>query len=332
MRPSPRVTRVPPLLVPLLLVPVALQNKVLSNSPLMWELNENSATRFSLGYFAGNVQGAWAFLTSPNPMIASSRLLSFVGLIGLAWGGWLLLRGVSRWRTVAPAPLALAVFSLTIAVNVLLVFCYYWSNFMDPMASRFALPLHVAMTFCAVLLMATLDRWWPATKALLAIGLIFILGVTTSRYGVHGYSHVGIDEVQWERRFVNALTPGQRIIISNKSTLPWLLEKKPSILIGRARLVPDRLAYQLKRHDFQEILVLQGARPTSPGGDFEIVPADRLPPGFKLELIAEKRFGTKLDRISRLISVDEPPPTDKGPAKKKSGEATVTAPALADES
>ena len=75
----------------------------------------------------------------------------------------------------------------------------------------------------------------------------------------------------------------------------------------RLELVPERLAYQLQAHDFTEILVTQGARPTSVEGNFEITPADRLPPGFKLELIAEKRFGTKIDRISRLVAVEVPP-------------------------
>lgn len=314
------------LLVPLLLVPVALQNKVLSNSPLLWELNEKSATRFSLGYFADNVQGAWNFLFSPNPMLANSRLLSVVGIFALVWAGWRLIRSLPRWRTAAPAPMAFAAFSLAIAANTLLVFCYYWSSFMDPMASRFALPLHLAMAFCAVLLMAALDRRWPATNLLIAGGLIFMLGVTSSRYSVHGYSHVGIDEIQWERRFINALPPGQRIIISNKTTLSWLLEKKPSILIGRARIVADRLAYQLRGHDFLEILVLQGARPTSAEGNFEIAPADRLPPEFKLELLAEKRFGTKLARISRLVAVDV---TEAMPPVNKTA-STPKAPAPAD--
>ena len=140
--------------------------------------------------------------------------------------------------------------------------------------------------------MARLDRWGPATKVLTVAGLLGFLGFTTGQYASHGYSHVGIDEVEWERRFVNALPPGPRLIIANKSTLPWLLEKKPSILISRARFVADRLAHQLQAPDFREILVLQGARPTTAGGDFEIAPPDRLPEGFKVELLAEKRFGT----------------------------------------
>lgn len=291
------------LLVPLLMVPGALQSKVLSNSPLMWELTEKASSRFSLEYFAGNALGAWQFLFSRSIELANSPLLSAVGLGALFWSLWRLGSTLPAWRTVPAPGLVLAAFGLTIAANTLLVFCYYWASFVDRMASRLSLPLHLLLAFSAVLLMARLDRWLPATKILITVALVFCLQSTVTRYASHNYSHVGIDEVEWERRFVNALPPGQRIIISNKSTLPWLLEKKPSIIIGRARLMADRLAYQLHEPTFHEILVLQGARPSTPEGDFSIVPEDRLPDGFKLELIAEKRFGTKLARISRLVSI-----------------------------
>ena len=312
------------LLVPLLLVPCALQNKVLSNSPLLWELTEKAATRFSLDYFPGNALGAYQFLFSRTVELANSRLLSAVGLVALVWVLWRLLRTLPAWRTAPPAGLALAAFGLAIAANTLLVFCYYWSNFTDRMASRFGLPLHLLMACSAVLLMARLDRWWPATRLLGAAGVIYFFGFTTSQYASHGYSHVGIDEVEWEKRFVNALPPGPRLIISNKSTLPWLLEKKPSILIGRAWLVADRLAHQLAVPDFREILILQGSRPTTADGHFEILPQDRLPPGFKVELVAEKRFGTKLARISRLVAVDLPP------ADRKPDSPAAAAPARTD--
>jgi hypothetical protein len=295
------------LLVPLLLVPCALQNKVLSNSPLLWELTEKAATRFSPDYFSNNALGAYQFLFSRTDELANSLLLSSVGVIALLWTLWRLVRPRLTW-SMAPAPVVtLGAFNLAIIANTLLVFCYYWSSFVDRIASRFSLPLHLVLAFSAVLLGAHLDRWWPATKTLIAAGLVFFLGSALSKYAGHYYSHIGIDEVEWERRYVNALPPGQRIIISNKSTLPWLLEKKPSILIARARIVPDRLAYQLHEPTFREILVLQAARPSTPDGDFEIVPEDRLPAGFQVEQITEKRFGSRLARISRLVAVTLPP-------------------------
>jgi hypothetical protein len=44
-------------------------------------------------------------------------------------------------------------------------------------------------------------------------------------------------------------------------------------------------------------------------------PEDLLPPSFHLEVIAEKRFGGRLDRLSRIVSID-PAPDKKKPADK----------------
>jgi len=129
----------------------------------------------------------------------------------------------------------------------------------------------------------------------------------TNRFAQPLYSHTGIDEIEWEKRFVAARPPGPRLVITNKSTLPWLLFKTPSILVGRARLVADRVQYNLQESQFTEILVMQSFRPTTGDGDHAMVPEDKLPPGFELEILAERRFGTKLTRISRLVGVDLPP-------------------------
>ena len=160
------------------------------------------------------------------------------------------------------------------------------------------------MVFVAVMFTHWLDRHLPATTiCLVATGVCF-LSFSVPKQSPHFYSRLGIDEIEWERRYVAALPPAQRIILANNSTIIWLLDKTPSILLNRARLVADRLRYQLGASNFQEILVLQGLRPTSPEGFHAIVPEDRLPDSYHLETLTEKRFGTKIARISRLVAVD----------------------------
>jgi len=58
--------------------------------------------------------------------------------------------------------------------------------------------------------------------------------------------------------------------------------------------------------DFREILVTQSLRPRSADGQFQLVPEEELPPWIHLELVAERRFGTKLARISRVVAIDLP--------------------------
>jgi len=304
------------ILVPWLLVTVALQNKVLSNSPMLWELTEQASTRFSFGYIPGNLEGAAKFLFNTSQEMANSLLLSVAGPVALGWALWRLLRSRPGLLTSNPTTVAFGCFGLAMLANTFLVFCYYWSSFADPMASRFSLPLHLVMAFGIVLMAAEFDRRWPATRWLVVLAALFACGVTTGRVAEHHYSHLGIDEIEWERRFVEERPAGRRLIITNRSTLPWLIEKTPSILIDRARLVSDRVQYQLRDTTFTEIFVLQSLPPTSAMGDHQLLPAERLP-GFHLELLAERRFGTKLARISRLVAIDDsvlPPPKSAGHA------------------
>ena len=52
----------------------------------------------------------------------------------------------------------------------------------------------------------------------------------------------------------------------------------------------------------------QALRPISSEGDRGVDPEDDLPANFHLETLAEKRFGGRWARLSRLIAVDPEPP------------------------
>ncbi|HVU16781.1 MAG TPA: glycosyltransferase family 39 protein [Candidatus Didemnitutus sp.] len=304
------------IVLPWLLVPVALQNKVLSNSPMLWELTEQANTRFSLSYVPANLRGARDFFFNTSQEMANSLFLSVLAPVALLWGLWRAARAGRRLIFGDPASVALGTFALAIVANTALVFCYYWSSFSDPMAARFSLPLYLLIAFLVVLLAGALDRKWMVTPLVIAATVLFAAGVSAGRFAGHHYSHLGIDEIEWERRFVDSLPPAPRLVITNRSTLPWLVEKTPSILIDRARQVADRLQYQLRDTTFKEILVTQALPPTTADGDYQILPAERLP-GFHLELLAERRFGSKLVRISRLVTIDDSVlPSPRAPAPK----------------
>lgn len=298
-------------LAPLLLVPCGLQNKVLSNTKWMWELRDNQESRFSVDYLARNLEGAKVFLFNTSQSFGNSLMLTVLGFLALGWVLWRVLRRRPALREIPADRLALFLVGLGALANTGLIMFYYWSSFNDPMASRFALPLNLVFVFAVVAAGAALGRRWPAVAAVLG-GLAVVATVTaTSRFAQPLYSHTGGDEIEWEKRFVAARPPGPRLIVTNKSTLPWLLLKTPSILVGRARLVADRVQFNLRESMFREILVMQSFRPTTPEGDYAMVPEDKLPKGFELEYLAERRFGTKLTRISRLVSLTLPPAAEK---------------------
>lgn len=295
---------------PLLLLPSALQNKVLSNSRWMWELKDNQATRFSFDYFGGNIRAAWKFFFNTKAELANSWPLTVLGLLSFVY----LLIQLTRLRSIDirrfSDRIALFLFGLGIAINTVLIMFYYWSTLTDPLASRLSLPCYVGLALLTVTAAASIDRGRVSvTAALVAAIGIFAVSINPGHAAYHLYSHLGIDEIEWEKRYIAARPQGERLVVSNTSTIPWLLEKIPSILISRATGVADRLKYQLEQGTFAEILVFQSFRPTTQNGDHEMVPEDRLPAGYELELLAEKRFGTKIVHVSRLVSVKLPLPT-----------------------
>ena len=289
---------------PLLLLPVALHQRVLSESPILWEMKENQTSRFGWNYVPDNTAGVFEFWFQPGRMMANSVLLSAVGLVALGVIiGWLVWRR-PHWKKLDGQAVAWSAFALAIGANLTLVLFYFWSRFTDPMAARFSLPPYVLMVFAAVLLVRWLDRKMPATKLVLAASLVAYLGWGVPKHAHHVYSRMGVDEIEWERRFVESLPAKNRLILTNKTTLVWLLDKTPSILLDRAVMMEDRIVYQLTQPLFDEILVSQSLRPTSVDGFHEIVMEEQLPERYELEFMTERRFGTRIARISRLVAIN----------------------------
>ncbi len=295
-------------LSPLLLVPVALPAESDLEHPGHVGAPRRPDPRGSAWItWPGNLHGAWRFFFWPESLaLANSRALAVAGALALFVVGGLIFFRRRAWREWAPLSVSLLLFGGGIVAITVLMMFYYWASLDDPMASRFALPLYLLLVFSIVVAAGWADRKIPASNVgLVAIG-VFILAVSAPKQSYHFYSHMGNDELAWEQRVVEARPPGTRLILCNKSTLPWMIATTPAILIERARAVADRLAEHLHLPDFKEILVTQSMRPTSADGQYELVPEEALPDWIHLELIAERRFGTKLARVSRVVSIDLP--------------------------
>jgi hypothetical protein len=119
-------------------------------------------------------------------------------------------------------------------------------------------------------------------------------------------------EVEWEHD-VLLQRPGPLLFISNKSTLPFVLWRIPTIINGVGRQRPEHIKYHLREGTFREVIVAQALRPTSSKGEMGVDPEDLMPESYRLETIAEKRFGGRWARLSRLLAIDETPP-EKAPA------------------
>ena len=83
----------------------------------------------------------------------------------------------------------------------------------------------------------------------------------------------------------------------------------------------EEIRYHMGQGTFKEVIVTQAIRPTTAEGEMGVDPEDLMPPSFHLQKIAEKRFGGRLDRLSRIVSID--------PAPEKPGKRDQPPPASA---
>jgi hypothetical protein len=107
-------------------------------------------------------------------------------------------------------------------------------------------------------------------------------------------------------------------VVTNKTNLVWLLERTPALLIPAASLRGEAFQFHLEAGTFDEILVMQRWRATTPEGDFSLDAEEALPEHFRLELLTQRRFGVTLATISRLVAIDAPSGADEA------GEAKTT--------
>ena len=306
----------PAMVAPLLLVPRVWHNRFLDASPLLWQLNEGQTSRFGLDYLPGNLTGAWTFFFNLRPALANSWFLSALGSAGLAWFLWVACCWARRpgRAPLAPAALALMAFGAGIVGNLVLIMFYYWSRLDDTIASRFALP--------TCLLLALSSAWFvhrfetgrvPAVRlATLAFaGWLLVWGLPVLAQRLYTSQNLVMQEVEWEHDEL-LKRPGPVLFVSNKSTIPFVLWRIPTINTSVARQRSAQIGYHLREGTFKEVIVAQALRPTSAKGEMGVDPDDLMPASYRLEPIVEKRFGGRYSRLSRMVAIDET--VETGPA------------------
>jgi hypothetical protein len=301
----------PAILAPMLLIPLAWHLRVFAATPVFFQLEKGQTSAFGWSNIAGNFRGDVTFLFNAGPTLANSWYLSATGLAGLAW---LLFCGWKWWRQRPRGELSAATvvgiaFGAGIAGHFVVLLFYWWAKFNDLMASRFALPMCLAFAVLAAALVKGLsDLRVPALKLAWAGLAIWLLtaGLPAIDLGIYTNENLGMQELEWEHGIIDA-QPGPVLVISNKSTLPFILWRIQAILNLVAATKGNDIRYHMGQDTFSEVIVTQAIRPSSADGDMGVDPDDLLPPNFHLQMIAEKRFGGRLDRISRIVSIDPEP-------------------------
>ncbi len=301
----------PAVIAPLLLVPFVWHHRVFDATPAFWQFREGQTKAFGLEFVPDNFRGDVAFLFNTGPGLANSLFLTIAGLAGLAFLLW----RVSAWlvrRPRAPLPDAAVVglaFAVGVAFHFVVLLFYWWAKFNDLLASRFSLPMYLAFAvMLAVLVEGLTRRRVPALRiAWAGLGLWFVTaGMPAFNLRFYTDNNLGMKELEWEKTFIDS-RPGPILFVSNKSTIPFILWHTEVLLNNIAALKGDDIRYHLSQETFKEVLVTQAIRPFTDDGRMGVDPDDVLPAAFHLQMVAEKRFGGRLDRISRIVSIDPSP-------------------------
>ncbi|MDI1249762.1 MAG: glycosyltransferase family 39 protein, partial [Lacunisphaera sp.] len=213
------------LFMPLLMVPYALHHKVFSVRTSAWEMGSQPGftTPFSLAYVPDNIAHDLNFFFNTTGEHSNSLVLSALGFLALPFFALWAVKTLRNLRAAPPAHAALAIFGLGLAAHALLLLCYFWGRFDDPVIRRLSLPFNLTLVL-AVVTVATEMNWrgqvWRILAALVGAGFFAHSLPAMAR---HDYSldyYVG-REMDWRREFIAAHPERDYLVIDNNSII-WI--------------------------------------------------------------------------------------------------------------
>jgi Dolichyl-phosphate-mannose-protein mannosyltransferase len=303
----------PVIIAPLLLIPYAWHSRVLAAEPIFWQLQEGQTSAFGFSNILNNLKGDLGYLFNfARTDLTNSWYLSILGVAGLGWTGFLAVRWISikPRRELPPIAFVGIAFGAGVAAHFIVLLFYWWARFDDLMASRFALPICVCFSILAAVLVKGLcDRRIPALRiAVVGLGVWMLTGgMPAIARRLYTDENLAMQELDWEHQIIES-RPGPILMISNKSTIPFILWHIEAVISAVGAQKGEQIRYHMGEGTFKDVLVAQALRPTSKDGEFGVDPDDLMPAGYHLQTIAEKRFGMRIARLSRIVSIDPLPP------------------------
>jgi hypothetical protein len=305
--------------MPLLLLPYALHNKVFSVSASAWEMASQPGydRPFALSFIPDNIAHDLNFFFNTTGEHSNSLVLSLLGFLALPFFALWAVKTLLCLRDAPPARAGLAIFALGFAAHTLLLLCYFWGRFDDPVIRRLSLPLNLTLVIATVTV-ATEFNWhgriWRILAALVGIGLFAHSLPAMAR---HDYSidyYVG-REMEWRREFMAAHPERDYLVIDNNSIM-WITHQVSSTPVKQALDHKENIVFNLRNHTFTAIYVFQRFLVDAGTGRLALPVEDDLGADYQLETVWERRFTPlTVSRISRVVTVREGPTARPLPPK-----------------
>lgn len=294
-------------IIPLLFLPVALHQKIFALRESSWELASRPGfdRPFALGYAPDNFSHWLNFFFDTTGEHSNSLVLSVLGFLALPfcllWSAKILVRLGQVTATQATS----AFFTIGFAAHSLLMLCYFWGRFDDPVIRRLSLPLNLWLVLAVVIVAAELFRqkWiWRVLLALTGLGLFSYSLPTMAR---HDYSldyYVG-REMQWRREFIAAHPEKDYLFIDNDAII-WITHLVSGTPVRQALERKGILLFNFRNHTFSAFYVFQRYDVEPATGRLIVQKDFDLGPDYQLEPYWERRFTPlTISRISRVVAI-----------------------------
>lgn len=300
--------------MPLFLLPYALHNKVFSVRSSSWEMASQPGydQPFSTRYIADNIAHDLNFFFNTNGEHSNSLVISILAILGVPLFALWAVKTLRQLRTASPVRAALALFSIGFLAHAVLMLCYFWGRFDDPVIRRLSLPMNLAMVV-AIVTAATEFKGrhvWTGLTVLIGIGFFAHSLPSMARHGYSSEYYVG-REMDWRREFIAAHPEKDYLFIDNNSII-WITHQVSATPIRQALEQKGKIIFNFQNRIFSKMYVFQRLSVDKDTGRTSVPAEDDLGADYQLETVWERRFTPMtVSRISRVVSIREGP----GPAR-----------------
>ncbi|HEX2854941.1 MAG TPA: hypothetical protein VHO24_17030 [Opitutaceae bacterium] len=300
----------PIILAPLLMVHYPLQHRIFSLNQSAWELASKPGytTPFAVSYIPENISHALTFFFGSAEDQPNSMVLSVLGFIAVPFFLLLIFKRLRALTEQSPMGVATTIFSLGLFAQLLLMMCYFWGKFDEPVIRRLSLPTHLLMV---VAIVTVIPQFASAAvvRALLAVASVGLLASGVPSMAAHAYSQEYLPgrEVAWRRQFIAAHPRKDYLVIDNDAQL-WITHQISATPVLQATKRRDSIVFHMRNRTFAEVYVFQRYNIDGNTSQLTLREGDDLGPAFVLETVHEERLQTlTISRMSRVVEIKDGP-------------------------
>jgi hypothetical protein len=312
--------------VPLLFLPLALHQKIFTARESSWEMASQPGFErpFALSYVPDNFSHWLNFFFDSTGEHSNSMVLSVLGFIALPFLLLWATKTLLNPRSTTPVKLAHAFYTAGFAAHTLLMLCYFWGRFDDPVIRRLSLPLNLWMVLAIVTVAVEMLRPKWAWRLLIAATGLGIVSYSLPAMARHDYSldYYIAREAEWRREFMRA-HPEKDYLFIDTDALIWITHKVSATPVRQALERKGVILFNFRNRTFTALYVFQRYDVDPGTGRLQVKPEYDLGPDYQLETYWERRFTPlTVSRISRVTAIRDgattPPDNAPSPLAKLS--------------